>query len=153
MGYITAETSIFYYCHGNNAHCNDQATLTRSLYLAILYQFFRETSCDIRDIDEDIRDGMKTLPIRLGKTNTLLLMAIMGTLLDTLITKGIRLNWSGIQMNSSLFLGSILRVGTLIGVYTRILQYPRENYLAWGMISLLGLAPVLWAQACLVGSE
>ena len=157
MGYVTADTSTFYFCHdkatATSSSCIATATLqARSLALAVLYQFFRETACDVRDIAEDARDGMRTLPVRLGKTKTLLLMASVGALLDVLITKGVLVNLSGIQLDLPLFMGSFLRIGLMIGVYRKILQYPRENRWAWGVMSLFGLVPVLWAQESLLNS-
>ena len=153
MGYVTAGTSMFFFCHSADAHCTGQSLRTRSLCLAILYQFFRETSCDVRDIAEDKRDGMKTLPVRLGKSNTLLLMVSLGALLDTVLTSGLSMDWSGIQMDPARLVGSVLRVGVTIGTYSIILHYPRRNMLAWGMMSLLGLVPVLWAQGTLLESN
>jgi 4-hydroxybenzoate polyprenyltransferase len=148
MGYVTADTSMFYFCY-KDAHCNEYSLRTRSLCLAVLYQFFRETACDIRDIEEDSKHDMKTLPVRLGKNNTLFIMAILGMLLDTLVTKGVLMTWTGLHVNFSLLIGSISRVGVLIGIYSKILQYPKGNNLAWSVMSLLGLMPVLWAQASL----
>jgi len=148
MGYVTADTSMFYFCY-RDGKCNEPSLRTRSLCLAVLYQFFRETACDIRDIEEDTKHDMKTLPVRLGKDNTLFLMAVLGMLLDTLITGGVLVTWTGIHVDLSLLVGSIARVGVLIGVYSKILKYPKGNNLAWGVMSLLGLVPVLWAQATL----
>lgn len=150
MAYVTADTTMFYLCHDKDSHCTEQSLRTRSLCLAVLYQFFRETACDARDIADDTRDGMRTLPVRLGKTNTLLLMAGLGSLADTLLTKGILMTSSGLHMNPELVAESALRVGAMIGAYSVILQFPRENYYAWGTMSLLGLTPVLWAQATLL---
>jgi 4-hydroxybenzoate polyprenyltransferase len=151
MGYIAAEISMYHFCHKKDVYCNERSIRTRSLCLVVLYQYFREISCDVRDIEEDTRDGLKTLPIRLGKINTLLLMATIGALLDTLLTKSLLITQSGIQINLSLLASSVLRVGTLIEFYAKILQYPRENHFGWGAMSLLGLVPVLWAQASLSG--
>ncbi|KAE9373807.1 hypothetical protein N431DRAFT_337271 [Stipitochalara longipes BDJ] len=149
MGYVTAETCSFYFCHSKNSSCDASSLRARSLYLSILYQFFRETTCDIRDIAEDMRDGMKTLPVRLGKKNTLLLMAGFGALLDILIIQGGIMTQSCIRINASLVVEGILRVGMTIGLYAKIIQYPKENRLAWGFLSLFGLTPVLWAQRSL----
>lgn len=151
MGYVTADTSMFYFCHARDSPppCSEHTLRTRSLCLAILYQFFRETACDTRDISEDAKDGMKTLPVRLGKTNTLLLMASLGTLLESLITNGISMTWAGIHVSTPLLGGSVFRVTMLLIFYAMILQYPKGS-LAWGWMSLLGLIPVLWAQAALL---
>ncbi|RYP26643.1 hypothetical protein DL768_011613 [Monosporascus sp. mg162] len=95
----SSDTSMFYFCHGKDTLCNGQSLRTRSLCLAVLYQFFRETACDTRDIAEDTKDGMKTLPVRLGKRSMLLVMAGVGTLLDSLITNAILVTWLGIQVH------------------------------------------------------
>ena len=151
MGYVTADTSMFYFCHNKSGHCTDLSIRTRSLCLAVLYQFFRETACDTRDTAEDAKDGMQTLPVRLGKTNTLYLMASMGILLDALFTEAISVSWSGLQLDVPSLMTSFVRVSITIGVYSKILQYPRGDRLAWGGMSLLGLLPVLWAQSTLLG--
>ncbi|KLJ10738.1 hypothetical protein EMPG_13881 [Blastomyces silverae] len=123
---------------------------TRSLCLAILYQFFRETACDIRDIAEDTEDGMKTLPVRLGKGNTMLLMSVVGMFSDVFLTGRVG---PSLQVVPSLALQSVVRVGFTMCVYSQILRYPRENYWAWGLMSLLGLVPVLPAQLSLLNSR
>lgn len=150
MGYVTAATSMTYFCHAKDAQCTDVSIRSRSLALAVLYHFFRETACDTRDIADDAKEGMKTLPVRLGKNGTLLFMGIMGSLLDAFITNGISPSWSGTQMDISMVLASFLRVGLLMGLYYKILQYPKENLLAWGAMSVFGVAPVVLAQASLI---
>ncbi|ORY56570.1 uncharacterized protein BCR38DRAFT_504820 [Pseudomassariella vexata] len=83
---------------------------------------------------------MRTLPVRLCKSNTLFFMVVMGAIFVALKTKGLVITWSGgIQVNQRLFLGAVLRVGVTMGAYAKILQYPRGNCLAWGAMSLLGL--------------
>src|SRR5690242_11597896 len=111
MAYVTADTTMFYFCHDKDSQCTLQSVRTRSLCLAILYQFFRETACDARDILDDERDGMKTLPVRIGKNNTLLLMAGLGSLIDGALTGGIHMNASGSYLQTSLLAASMLRVG------------------------------------------
>jgi hypothetical protein len=149
MAYVTAHASMFYFCHSKYSQCSENSLRGRSLLLVILYQFFRETAFDTRDTAEDVREGMKTLPVRLGKSNTLLLMVVLGTFLEAFICKGILATRSGIHVEAPLLMESIVRVGTLIGVYGIILQYPKGSHFAWGGMSLLGLVPVLWAQRSL----
>ncbi|PGH04562.1 hypothetical protein GX51_03393 [Blastomyces parvus] len=149
MGCVTAGSSMFHVCQ-RDVQCNDQSLQTRSLCLSILYQFFRETACDIRDIAEDTEDGMKTLPVRLGKGNTVLLMSVVGLILDGLLTGGVD---RSLQVVPSLAFQSVVRIGFTMCVYSRILRYPRENYWAWGFMSLFGLVPVLSAQLCLLNSK
>ncbi|EGE81028.2 hypothetical protein BDDG_03969 [Blastomyces dermatitidis ATCC 18188] len=132
--------------------------LSRALIIAyifpnaqsVLYQFFRETTCDIRDIAEDTEDGMKTLPVRLGEGNTMLLMSVVGMFFDVLLTGGVG---PSLQVAPSLAFQSVVRVGCTMCVYSQILRYPRENYWAWGLMSMLGLVPVLPAQLCLLNSR
>ncbi|RYP68188.1 hypothetical protein DL769_005582 [Monosporascus sp. CRB-8-3] len=149
MAYVTADTSMFYFCHDKDTVCNEQSLRTRSLCLTVLYQFLRETACDTRDIAEDTKDGMKTLPVRLGKRSMLLVMAGVGALLDSLITDAILVTWLGIQVSAPLVLWSTVRAVGLIAFYTIVLRYPKGS-MAWGWMSLLGLMPVLWAQAALL---
>lgn len=120
----------------------------RSLCLAILYEFFRETTCDIRDVEEDSKTGMRTLPIRLGKNATLTLMTVLGIAVEAFVTQGI---WwtetTGLVIETRLLLGTLIRVGLLMATYRKVLRYPKGNVWAWGFMALFGLAPILWAQA------
>ncbi|OJD26188.1 hypothetical protein ACJ73_02434 [Blastomyces percursus] len=149
MGCVTAGSSMFHVCQ-KDVQCTDQSLQTRSLCLSILYQFFRETACDIRDIAEDTEDGMETLPVRLGKGNTMLLISVVGMFSDVLLTGGVG---PSLQVDLSLAFQSVVRVGCTMCVYSQILRYPRENHWAWGFMSLLGLVPVLHAQLCLLNSR
>ena len=159
MGIITSDTPMFFYCHDKNSVCSDSSIRTKAQLLAILYQFFRETVCDVRDMEEDIRDGMDTLPIRLGRFNTLLSLFVLGTFADTLLTGGIwidlELSGTGVldmmvRMQMDLVIQSLARVGLTVGFFIEILRYPRSNSLAWGLSSLFGLVPVISAQASLL---
>lgn len=138
-----------YYCRQAESQCSDRNLLRRSFYLAVLYEFFRETSCDVRDIAEDTKEGLKTLPVRLGKQNTMLLMTVVGLLLDSILTQSVAFTASGIIVRSPQLAHAILRIGLTMVAYWQILKYPRDNNWAWGCMSLLGVAPVLFAQAAL----
>lgn len=138
-----------YYCQIEDFKCSEESIRGRSFYLAILYQFFRETSCDIRDIAEDTKEGLETLPVKLGKQNTMILMTAIGLLLDSVLTQSIAITVEGIVVRYPQLLCSILRVGSTMAAYSLILAYPRDNHWAWGTMSLFGLAPVLFAQAAL----
>ncbi|EED13312.1 hypothetical protein TSTA_058010 [Talaromyces stipitatus ATCC 10500] len=158
MAYVTAETSMVYFSTGGKGttaptQFPDQSLHNRSLGLAILYQFFRETVCDTRDIADDTQAEMRTLPIRIGKKKTLWLMGVLGCLLDAAITGGISINsvWD-LGVNYFLLFGAVLRVGATLLFYSIVLGQPRENAMAWGTVSLLGLTPVIWAQKSLHGS-
>ncbi|KAK2804807.1 hypothetical protein FQN51_001449 [Onygenales sp. PD_10] len=150
MGYFTADAAMFHYCHDKTASCSQQSLRTRSLCLVILYHFFRETVNDARDIAEDSRDGLKTLPMKLGKRNTFIIMAALGLPLDMMLTAGLWATQGGVWVNPRLVLEGGLRICLTMAAYWKILQYPRKNVWAWGAMGLLGLTPVLWAQASLL---
>ncbi|KAK2770877.1 hypothetical protein FQN53_005346 [Emmonsiellopsis sp. PD_33] len=150
MGYFTADAAMFHYCHDKTASCSQQSLRTRSLCLVILYHFFRETVNDARDIAEDSRDGLKTLPMKLGKRNTFIIMAASGLPLDMMLTAGLWATQGGVWVNPRLVLEGGLRICLTMAAYWKILQYPRKNVWAWGAMGLLGLTPVLWAQASLL---
>ncbi|KAF4958034.1 hypothetical protein FSARC_11131 [Fusarium sarcochroum] len=149
MATVTANASMAYYCRQDGIQCNDPNLRTRGFYLAVLYQFFRETSCDARDITEDTKEGLHTLPVKLGKHNTMLLLTVVGMLVDSILTHGIDITMSGIIVRPPLLTRAFLRVGLTMAAYWQVLRHPRENSWAWGTVSLLGLTPVLFAQATL----
>lgn len=150
MASVTAEASMAYSCR-QGYQCVERDVRTRSFYLAVLYQFFRETSCDVRDIPEDTKEGIDTLPVKLGKLNTMLLLATIGVLIDGLLTHGIDITPGGVLVNSQLLTHAFLRVGLTMLAYWQVLRFPRQNAWAWGSMSLLGLSPVLFAQGALRG--
>lgn len=147
MALVCADASMGYYCREAEFQCSDRNLRRRSFFLAILYEFFRETSCDVRDIAEDAEEGLQTLPVRLGKQNTMLLMTVVGLLLDSVLTQSVVFTASGIIVRSPQLAHAILRVGLTMAAYWQILKYPKDNYWAWGSMSLFGLVPVLFAQA------
>lgn len=149
MASVCAEASMAFYCTPSDSHCADESLRRKSFYLAILYQFFRETSCDVRDIAEDAKEGLETLPVRLGKRNTMLLMTLGGILIDSILTASMVFSDGLVVIDQMRFAYSVLRVTMTMTAYWQVLRYPRNNYLAWGSMSLLGLTPVLFAQASL----
>lgn len=123
MAYVTVDTSIAYSCNGGTTTQHSESSVhSKSLGLAILYQFFRETACDVRDVAEDARDRMKTLPIRLGRKKTFCLMGIVGTFVDGAITRGISIDglW-GFHVDKILLAETILRVGMTMLFYLKVL--------------------------------
>jgi 4-hydroxybenzoate polyprenyltransferase len=140
---------MVYYCRQDESRCSHIRLRTRSFYLAILYQFFRETSCDIRDMAEDAKEGLKTLPVKLGKQKTMLFMTVVGLLLDSILTDSVHISASGIIVHSPQLAQAFLRVGLTMTAHWQVLKYPRHNCWAWGFMSLFGLLPVLFAQAAL----
>tara|TARA_R110002060_G_scaffold25697_3_gene35212 strand:- start:340 stop:798 length:459 start_codon:yes stop_codon:yes gene_type:complete len=150
MASVCAQASMAHYCHREGFHCSDESVRWKSVQLACLYQFLRETACDVRDIEEDTREGLRTLPVKLGKEKTILLMGLVGLLVDLIITESVLLiGTGGIVVRSPHATHSCLRIGSTIAAYSLILQYPRANVWAWGIMSLLGLTPVIFAQAAL----
>ncbi|KAK0101344.1 hypothetical protein ONS95_006520 [Cadophora gregata] len=150
MASVCAQASMAYYCQREGSHCSEDRLRWKSFQLACLYQFLRETACDVRDIREDTIEGLHTLPVKLGKQRTLLLMALIGLLLDMVITQSVLLTAAGsfvVRFPHAIY--SCLRIGSTIAAYSLILQYPRANIWAWGTMSLFGLTPVLFAQAAL----
>ena len=150
--YVTVDTSLVYCCGGGGTttHCSEPSLREGSLGLAMLYQFFRETVCDTRDIAEDKEEGMHTLPIRLGRQNTLCLMAVVGPFVDAALTRGILVDslWN-FHIEVFLLAESILRVGMTMLFYSKVLEHNHESICAWGTASLIGLMPVIWAQRSL----
>jgi 4-hydroxybenzoate polyprenyltransferase len=139
-----------YCCRQEQLYCGDRNLRRRCFLLAVLYNFIRETSCDLRDMEEDAKEGLQTLPVRLGKQNTLLLMTIAGLVLDAGLTQSIAFTLSGISVRPLQLAYSILRVGLTMAAYWHILKFPRDNHWAWGSVCLLGLVPVLFAQPALI---
>ena len=153
MGYVSAHTATYFFCNQADVQCNGLSYQRRSLYLAILYQFFRETACDVRDIEEDERENLKTIPVRLGKEKTLLLLAGIGIILDNVLTGAILVSNSSVRVDVPAFVRGLVRVCLTIAAYSRVLKYTRDHFLAWGQMALLGLLPVLLAQAELLGND
>ncbi|KAF4456165.1 hypothetical protein F53441_1649 [Fusarium austroafricanum] len=149
MATVCADASMAYCCRQDDLPCADRGLRTRSFYLAVLYQFFRETACDIRDIPEDTKEGIKTLPVKFGKQNTMLLLATVGVLVESILTHGIDITMTGVMVKAPLLARAVLRIGLTMTAYWQVLRFPRQNSWAWGLMSLLGLAPVLFAQAAL----
>ncbi|KAJ3537417.1 hypothetical protein NM208_g6323 [Fusarium decemcellulare] len=149
MASVCADASMAYYCRQDESQCSDANLRIRSFYLAVLYQFFRETSCDVRDITEDAKEGLQTLPVKLGKRGTMFFMTSMGLLLDPILTHSVDFTAGGIIVRSPQLIRSFLRISLTMAAYWKVLEYPRENCWAWGFMSLFGLVPVLFAQAAL----
>ena len=115
----------------------------QALAYTILYDFLLETIFDLRDIDEDVRNGVRTLPVALGRERTLWLLAAVVNLGDLIIT-GVRLDlWTAAEC--------ILRSTLSCALFAYIaLHKPRSDTTAWGILTLIGLVPAWWAQAKLL---
>lgn len=153
MAYFTVD--IVYFCSGSTTtQCSEQPFRGECLGLAILYQFFRKTIYDARDVVKDTEDRIKTLPIRLRRKNTICLMGILGTCVDATLTRGISMNGAwGIYIDKSLLAEAILRVGMTMLFYSKVLEHHHENVIAWSTDSFIGLTPVIWAQQSLGGRD
>lgn len=149
MGYVGAETSMYHVCMNGSVPCASLDLQQRSLNVSILYQFIRETVCDIRDIGEDSQEKLTTLPVLLGKRLTLILLLLVGIPVDTFLTGGITLSWAGSSINWSLAATSALRMTVTVITYLVVLRFPRDNSIVWGSSALFGLLPVLSAQLAL----
>lgn len=150
MASVTAGSSGAYYCNSDDSPCSHETLRARSFQLACLYQFFRETTCDVRDIKEDAVEGLATLPVMLGKKNTLLFMTLLGLVLDALLTRSVAITSNNaIIIRHTQLAYSSLRIGSTMAAYYMILRYPRDSHRAWGIMSLFGLVPVMFAQAAL----
>lgn len=149
MASVCADASMVYYCHEDVSQSCDIKLRTRSFYLAVLYQFFRETSCDIRDIAEDANEGLETLPVKLGKEKTMLLMTVVGFFAESILTDCVHATASGFIVRFPRLAQAFLRIGLTMAAHWQVLKYPRHNYWAWGFMSLFGLVPVIFAQAAL----
>lgn len=149
MASVCADASMVYYCRQDESQCSDIKLRTRSFYLAVLYQFFRETSCDIRDMSEDAKEGLETLPVKLGKEKTMLFMTVVGLVVDSMLTDSVVVTKNGVNVHSPQLAQAFLRIGLTMAGHWQVLKYPRHNCWAWGFMSLFGLFPVLFAQAAL----
>lgn len=99
----------------------------------MLYNFIRETICDARDVAEDKREGMRTLPIALGSTGTMVFLFLTATLGDVIITGGFGME-------------PLLRSVITMVMCAVVVRQPRENGKYWGFLTLFGLLPAWWAQ-------
>lgn len=152
MAYVPVDTSMVYVCSGSTTTQYSESSFRgESLGLAILYQFFRETVCDARDIAMDTEDGMKALPVRLGRKNNFCPMSILGTFVDAALTRGISTDGACVYVDRLLLAEAILRVGMSMLFYSKVLEHHHGNVISWGTASLMGFLPVIWAQRSLGG--
>lgn len=128
------------------ASCNSGVSKKRqkqALAFTVLYDFALETIFDLRDLDEDKQNGVRTLPVALGRRRTLLLLATVMVPGD-LIIHGDKLGFWGAAE-------SILR-STLTWFLLAYIgkNEPRGNTVVWGFLTIMGLLPSLWAQSGLL---
>lgn len=114
-------------------------TYWRSFAVAFLYNWVRETMCDVRDLDEDTEEGVPTLPVAFGKSGTLALILFVAVAAEQV--------FMGSGLLRPLPFDSVLRVAVTFVGCVLIKDRPREDTFTWGLIALIGLCPATWAQA------
>lgn len=152
MAYVSVDTASYHACTTNHLQCSasSRSIQLRALGLAVLYIFIRETVDDTRDVEEDTAEKLNTLPVRLGKTGTLWLVAVVGHLGDTLLTQAAGFNGAAFFWDPVMMFWSLTRVGLTMTMCLLVLKYRRESVWQWAAFSLLGISPILWAQIDLV---
>lgn len=116
----------------------DHLVYRRTWACSFLYNWVRETIYDARDIAEDTEEGLLTLPVVLGKRNTLILTTVVTFVAEQYIT--------GRGMLAVPFFESILRqVVTAVAMMLAV-NRPREDHFTWSMMALFGLLPATWSQ-------
>ena len=126
--------------------CNSSVSNLRqnkALAFTIIYDFLLETVFDLRDVDEDQRDQVRTLPLALGPERTVVLLAVVVTLADLFITG---LTWD-ISVVAECVLRSLLSWALSTYVVSR---WPRSDSVPWALLTMVGLVPAWWAQVRLL---
>ena len=146
IGLMDTKVVAQHVCAAHPSSCGSEVSSmrqARALAYTILYDFLLETIFDLRDIDEDVRNGVKTLPVALGRERTLLLLAAVVNLGDLIIT-GVRLDlWTAAEC---VFRSTL---SWALFAYTAS-NRPRSDTAAWGLVTLIGLVPAWWAQVRLL---
>lgn len=149
MANVDADIGASHACMVHNWECrwNNFGTGSeiywRSFALAFLYNWVRETMCDVRDMAEDSAEGVPTLPVTVGRKVALGMLVVGTFLTEQVIFSGM------MQDDFFAFVGwdSVARqVVTLLGCWA-IFDSPREDKWTWSFIAFLGLLPATWAQA------
>lgn len=149
MANVDADIGATHACMAHDWECRwDNLGVGSEIYwqsfaLAFLYNWVRETMCDIRDRVEDSAEGVPTLPVTVGR-KTALAMLVVGTFLtEQVIFSGM------MQGDFRAFVGwdSVARQAvTLLGCWA-VFDRPREDKCAWSFVAFCGLLPSTWAQA------
>ena len=116
---------------------------TQALAYTILYDFLLETVFDLRDMDEDCRNQVRTLPLALGFEQTVVLLAVVVTLADLFVTGFTWDVWVVTECTSRSLLAWAL--STYIAS-----KWPRSDPAPWGLLTMIGLVPAWWAQVRLL---
>ena len=137
-------TAVALYLRGTMSHPENASSARhlRVLMYTIVYDFLWESIADVRDVQEDLHNGVTTLATAFGVQRTLIFLggsAIVGDLSITILGGG----------SATL---SALRSVFFWGAFTALAVYrPRRSMYAWGLASLVALLPV-WL-ACLSESD
>lgn len=129
-------------CRWNNLGVGTEV-YWRSFALAFLYNWVRETMCDVRDMTEDAAEAVPTLPVTIGRRATLVLVALAVPATEQFI-----FSWL-MQGDALAFAGweAVARqVVTSTGCLL-VMNQPREDKWTWSLVASFGLLPATWAQA------
>ncbi|KAF2159811.1 hypothetical protein M409DRAFT_29809 [Zasmidium cellare ATCC 36951] len=132
-------TAVLLYLRGTMPHPEHPPSTThfQVLMYTIVYDFLWESIADVRDLNEDLQEGVTTLATAFGVRRTLMFVAgstIIGDLSVTMIGGG----------NAVL---AASRAVFFWGAFSALATYkPRRATSAWGVGSLVGLLPV-WLAA------
>lgn len=132
-------TAIVLYVRGTMLHPGNASSKGhfRVLMSTIVYDFLWESIADVRDVDEDLHDGVTTLATSFGVQCTLILVGcstVVGDLCITFLSGG------------STTLSPVRSVFFWIAFSALALYKPRRNIYAWGLASLVALLPVWLAH-------
>ena len=127
-GIVDTEVVICYACNIQGRMCPSFNRRLRLLCFAVLYNWYRETVYDIRDIAEDTANGVVTLPIVLGKRKGFATACLVTFLGDIVVSGNVGV-WN------------ILRVAlvVILGIFT--IARPRHEHFRWALFAIVGLVP------------
>lgn len=129
-------------CHSNFSRRRQ----TQALAYTVLYDFVLETVFDLRDVDEDKRNSVRTLPVALGGNRSLLL-------LTAIVLPGDLLIQGNIEPEFETVAESLVRSGLTLAVLSIVVRTKsRGSTAVWGIVTLLGLMPAFWAQVKLLSA-
>ena len=132
-------TAVVLYLRGTMLYPENASSARqfRVLMYSVVYDFLWESIADVRDVQEDLHNGVTTLATALGVHPTLIFLAgstVMGDLSITLFGGG---SATLSAVRSVFFWGAF---GALA------LHKPRRAMYAWGLASFVGLLPVWLAS-------
>ena len=134
---MDTNTITYHTCSVTLAACSAPGVRATSLAYSMLYNFVRETICDVRDIEEDTHEGLITLPVVLGHQKTLVLLAVTTFVGEYYLSGGFTSE-------------GLLRATLTITASAMVAAQPREKTGYWAFLTTFGLTPAWWAQAGLM---